>query len=394
MKIIQVIARFYLGGSEQVAVNLAQGLARRGHECWVVAITKPTESDAVGEELKRRLASAGVRMVEFDGTSFRVAGFSGAVKLARLCRSIRPDIVHSHTDRPDFAVSLAGRLTRMNLARTIHNTVLWETHWLPGRISEGGFRDDLVVSISEGSRKAYGDLRRRYELPEARCQTLIPNGIRFDDAESFVRADLVRHFGADPSRMQLCFAGRFTYQKGFDVLLEAVEHLSPTIRSRIEIHAFGQGEESDNYRDRARQHDLPIRFHQPVAGFNRLLPAFDAVVMPSRYEGLPLVALESLVAGVPLIATTAPGLDEALPADWPLAVPPEDPAALAGMLAGFAGGAFDKSNLVAGASAWARRKYALEPMVEAYETAYRDYLQQRAAPAAGRNEPVATNPPA
>jgi glycosyltransferase involved in cell wall biosynthesis len=394
MKIIQVIARFHLGGSEQVAVNLAHGLARRGHECWVVAITKAKEEDAVGDGLKRRLASADVRVVEFAGTNFRVAGFSGAVKLASLCRSIRPDIVHSHTDRPDFAVSLAGRLTRMNLARTIHNTVLWETHWLPGRIAETGFRDDLVVSISEGSRKAYGDLRRRYRLPESRSQTLIPNGILFDDGKRLDRVDIVRDFGANPSRILFCFAGRFTYQKGFDVLLDAVERLSPTVRNRIEIHAFGKGEESDNHMNRAHHHDLPIRFHQPVSGFARLLPTFDAVIMPSRYEGLPLVALESLVAGVPVIATTAPGLNEALPADWPLTVPPENAAALAERLAGFVGGEFNMSDLTSRASLWARQKFALEPMIEAYETAYREYLQQEPAPAVGKNELLTTNPPA
>jgi glycosyltransferase involved in cell wall biosynthesis len=394
MKIIQVIARFHLGGSEQVAVNLAHGLARRGHECWVVAITKAKEEDAVGEGLKRRLASADVRVVEFAGTNYRLAGFSGAVRLTGLCCSIRPDIVHSHTDRPDFAVSLAGRLTRMNLARTIHNTVLWESHWLPGRIAEAGFRDDLVVLISEGSRRAYGDLRQRYGLPESRNQTLIPNGILFDDADRLDRTDLVRDFGADPSRMQLCFAGRFTHQKGFDVLLDAVERLSPTVRNRIEIHAFGKGEEGDNYMNRARHHDLPIRFHQPIFGISRLLPAFDAVIMPSRYEGLPLVALESLVAGVPVIATAAPGLNEVLPVDWPLTVPSENPAALAGRLAESAREEFDMSDLGSRASLWARQKYALEPMVDAYETAYRKFLEREPAPAVRKNELLATNPPA
>jgi glycosyltransferase involved in cell wall biosynthesis len=65
------------------------------------------------------------------------------------------------------------------------------------------------------------------------------------------------------------------------------------------------------------------------------LRSFDAIVMPSRFEGLGLVAIEALCAGVPVLATNAPGLNEALPDWYPGRCAVDDPAALAAMISGF-----------------------------------------------------------
>jgi len=112
---------------------------------------------------------------------------------------------------------------------------------------------------------------------------------------------------------------------------------------------------------------------------SQMFSGFDAVVMPSRYEGLPLVAIESLAAGVPLIATTAPGLDEVLPSQWPLAVPPDDPKALVDVLIRLVDNRVDTEELTRRGAAQARDRYGLERMVCAYEEAYCTYLERRDA---------------
>ena len=111
-------------------------------------------------------------------------------------------------------VSLAGRMIGMRKARTIRNSVLWPVHRFMGRVCESGFRDDLVVHLSGGTRKAYASLRRGYGLSESPIQVRIPNGIRRVATKAcFDRAALVREFGAEAEKVQLCFGGRFTRQK-------------------------------------------------------------------------------------------------------------------------------------------------------------------------------------
>jgi glycosyltransferase involved in cell wall biosynthesis len=374
LKVVHVVARFHLGGSEQLAAQLCKGLVRRGHSCTMVALTTPPMFDPVGEALKADLVHSGVELHEFAGSNFRAAVSIGAVNLARLIAKQRPDIVHSHTDRPDFAVSLASRMVRLNVARTIHNSVLWRSHPVGGYVAESGFKNDLVVSISRASHAAYRALRRRYSLPESTYQCFIMNGVELPVEENRPdRSDLLK-FGADIGRVQLCFAGRLTDQKGFDVLVAATELLEPSVRDQIEVHAFGFGEDKDMLVARVRRGQLPIHFHDPVPRINRLFPAFDAVVMPSRFEGLPLVALESLAAGVPVIGTSAPGLDEVLPRDWPFIAAPGDPSGFAAQILAFLRTRHSCGPLVREASQRVSARHDPEQMVEAYLAAYIEFL--------------------
>jgi len=160
-----------------------------------------------------------------------------------------------------------------------------------------------------------------------------------------------------------------------------MERLPTSLLERVELHAFGQGEKLDEYVARVRKGRLPIYFHPVQYRISRMFSGFDAVVMPSRYEGLPLIALEALAAGVPLIATRAPGLDEILPPDWPLAVPPEDPDALAAVLTEFLSERFDMAGASLRAAAWVQSRFDLATMVEAYEAAYRSFLACRVSTA-------------
>jgi len=235
-----------------------------------------------------------------------------------------------------------------------------------------------VVCISKASQRAYAEVRRRYGLHQSEHEVLITNGIPIDEtADRLDRAAVVRMVGADPGRLLLCFAGRFVHEKGFDVLISAMEQLSASSLSRLEVHAFGQGGELNKYIARVQERDLPIYFHPPAHRISRIFSGFDAVVVPSRCEGLGLVAIESLAAGVPLIATMAPGLDEVLPPGWPLSVPPDDPDALSATLTEFATERYDTHDLGRRAVAWINHRFDLEPMVAAYEAAYRSFLECR-----------------
>lgn len=377
MQIVQVITRFGIGGAEEVAVNLAVGLARRGHAAGVATVFTPPRPDPVALDQRRRLGEAGVAIIELGGADRRRSALTAPLRLAARLRSQPPDLLHAHTDIPDFVVSLAGRAIPCRLARTIHNTVLWPTHRLLGSVAESGFHDDLVIPVSRGAADAYRALRRRCGLPESTRLAAIPVGIpELPVAARLDRAGLIAEYGADPTRVQFGFAGRFTEQKGFDTLLAALARLPAAVRACCEVHAFGAGPLRDACRQQARAQGLPVRFHPPVAGIARVLAAFDAVVMPSRFEGFGLVAIESLAVGVPVLATRAPGLIEALPPDWPLAVPVGDVEALAGLIARLVEGDLDRERLSADAVRWCRGRFSLEAMVEAHEAAYAAFLDR------------------
>jgi GalNAc-alpha-(1->4)-GalNAc-alpha-(1->3)-diNAcBac-PP-undecaprenol alpha-1,4-N-acetyl-D-galactosaminyltransferase len=106
--------------------------------------------------------------------------------------------------------------------------------------------------------------------------------------------------------MRLLFLGRHEYQKGVDLLLEAVSILSKTNSDiKLDVKIIGSGSLTKSYLDFIAQRDL--------AGIIQLLPAMQEVdeailashyvIIPSRWEGLSNVLVESLANGIPVIAS-------------------------------------------------------------------------------------------
>jgi glycogen(starch) synthase len=131
----------------------------------------------------------------------------------------------------------------------------------------------------------------------------------------------------------LLAVGRLAPQKGFDVLLDALGLAS----GRTRLVVAGDGPDRQALAARATRLGLgaSVEFlgDQPRERVKRLLRGATAVVMPSRFEGNPLIALEAMQAGAPLVASDIPGLPEELrDGVTGVLVPPEDPRALADAL--------------------------------------------------------------
>jgi glycosyltransferase involved in cell wall biosynthesis len=148
---------------------------------------------------------------------------------------------------------------------------------------------------------------------------VIPNGLSPRDFE-------IAEAGSDAS--EVLFVGELRHLKGVDVLLEALARV-PGARAMI----VGAGP------DRARFEAVAVRLSlTDRVTFAGAMPARDAfklgriVVMPSRLESFPYIALEAAAAGIPLIATSVGGVPEIVAGtDTPL-VPPGEPADLAGAI--------------------------------------------------------------
>lgn len=377
MRILHVIDRFHLGGSEEHATNLAVGLTRRSHTCRVVAVQRSAVADRVGENQKRRLAEGGVPYAEIGGSNVRVNALVTPFRLLSHIREFKPELVHSNTDIPDLVVSLASRMGRFRVVRTIHNTSLWETRPRMGRVAESGFDDDLVIAVSQDALSAYRELRGRHALPVSSYQRLIAGSVVSVPPGSYQdKSHLVENYSADADKILLCFAGRLVEQKGFDILVDAVSGMEPGQLEKFELHAFTAGEGLSEYKARTLELGLPFVFHEPVADISHMFSAFDAILMPSRWEGYGRVSAEGFLAGTPVLACEAPGLRETFPPDWPLKVPVEDTGAFRDTLNDLLNGRYDLTALGASAQAWARFTFDLDREVEQYEAACREYLEQ------------------
>jgi glycosyltransferase involved in cell wall biosynthesis len=140
--------------------------------------------------------------------------------------------------------------------------------------------------------------------------TVVANGID-DPVTGRPSAGIRAAFGIDPAAPFLVSVGRLTAQKGYDVLLAAVAEI---VRARPDARFLivGSGPLADVIDTSIETAGLRphVRRIEEWDDVPALLAAADAVVLPSRFEGLPLVALEAMAVGRPVVASAVSGLEE------------------------------------------------------------------------------------
>jgi glycosyltransferase involved in cell wall biosynthesis len=112
-------------------------------------------------------------------------------------------------------------------------------------------------------------------------------------------------------RINLLFIGRLSPQKGIDILIEALKKL---MNNQICVYVVGYGEMEDYLAQQLRLNELngKVVFLGKINEAFRLMPNFDALLLPSRFEGLPFTILEAMWYKLPLIVTPANGIVDVL----------------------------------------------------------------------------------
>ncbi len=296
-----------LGGGEAQVLGLMRHLAGAGDRQVVAA-----DPDGM---LAGAAAALGIRV-----TPLRIRNHvdvPAGRRLARLLASERYDIVHFHTAR---AHAMSAFLGRPNTRRVVTRRMDYRPRggWYARWLYEQGA--DAVVAISDGVRAALVASGVRPERI-----TVVPSGV---DVERFVVADARRtveraHLGLGDGEFVLAIVGALEGRKGHATLFEALARVR---EPRVRLLCAGTGSLADALAARRDATGLAerVRFLGHVADVPGLLAAVDAVVMPSRYEGLGVAALEAMAAARPVIATRAGGLPEVVGDDAGLLVDVDD----------------------------------------------------------------------
>lgn len=176
-------------------------------------------------------------------------------------------------------------------------------------------------------------------LPELSQKVqVIPNTVN-GDMFGFAPGEidtLRKELGIVAEEWVVLFAGRLVPEKGADILVEAAARLAHHFLIPVRVIIAGEGPLRVELEGRSRSLPLPVRvtFLGNREDLPQLLGLADLVVLPSRWEGLPMVLLEAMAAGKAILATPVGGIPEAIQhkvSGW--LVPAEDPTALADGLA-------------------------------------------------------------
>ncbi|QWC19579.1 glycosyltransferase family 4 protein [Halorubrum sp. 2020YC2] len=190
-----------------------------------------------------------------------------------------------------------------------------------------------------------------------------PAGDRFDPAidDAAIGARAASLAGPDPGPLRVAFVGNVAPRKGLDTLVEGVARAEAAVELTVVGRAVDEGHVAD-VRRLVRERGLGerVRFAGRLsdADLADALRASHVLAVPSRYEGFGIVYLEGMSFGLPAVASRAGGADETVAdGETGVLVDPDDPAAVARALDGFAA---DPERLAEMGRA-ARRRYERHP---------------------------------
>ena len=253
----------------------------------------------------------------------------------------RYDLIHSHGLISGLCASVGALMTRTPHILTLHDLFLRKQfEGTSGRLKKLGIslallQPDILHTVSNDARDNllnFSSLKK----PLKKKVVVIPHGIealRFLKAES---RDLRTELNLPKNLFLIGFFGRFMSPKGFKYLVDAIEvlHKRNDLPSKPIVIAVGEGgfqsrEKRDIVRRGLEEHFIFMPFMPDISS---VLKGLDVVAMPSIWEACGLLAMEALVAGVPLVSTSCMGLREVVNETPSRIVPPANSEALAGAL--------------------------------------------------------------
>jgi len=296
------------GGAEESLANLLECLGQR-YRVTVVGISE----DIVQRIAARRPRAATVVLPQVGRKSDIGAGLAHVLALRRL----RSDICHVNLRTPyscQFGL-LASLLARDTRVVAVEHLPMHSESALRRRLRRWlVLRLDAHISVGVRAARA---IEAELGLATGSVET-IHNGVRQHPASSPRERGVGHVVGS---------IGRLSWQKGYDVLVDALARVP-----EAEAIIVGEGPQRENIERCAR--DAGVDGRLTLIGWSddarSYLRGLDAFVLPSRFEGFPLVILEAMLAGVPVIATDVGSVSESVTdGDTGILVAPENPGALA-----------------------------------------------------------------
>ncbi len=312
-KVFHIITKLELGGAQKVTLMTLERLPRDRYELGL--ITGP-EGILVGwanqiPDLTRFWIPNFVREVRPIQDSITL------LKLWRLFRRERPDIVHTHSSKAGILGRLAARLAGVPVIfhtyhgfgfndfqpRLIKTLYIWLER-ITGRVTN----QTVIVSYANAKRAEDSGIVRNNDW--ILCRDAI-------SLEQFMqpgpRRTKLREWNVPEDRVVAGMVACFKPQKS---PLDFVEVAARVLKETDRVHFIMAGDGELRPAIEARIRDLGISSHITLLGWQKDMPEvyrnLDVVVLTSLWEGLPCVFSEAMAAGLPIVATQVDGAREAI----------------------------------------------------------------------------------
>jgi len=377
LKILHVITRLDMGGSSEAVLQIATAQKLYGHD---VGVAYGMTTDHQDPTFFDRTGIPGYYVPELVRELSPYSDTVAFLRLLALTRSLKPDVLHTHSLKAGFLGRIAGRIAGAKaIVHSPHGHVFYgffsperTDHFVKLERFAARFCD-RIIPLTETEASDYVRLK---VAPKEKMLTA-PMGIyleRFKNP-SKTRAEMRESLGVPVDAPVVGWIGRLDPIKDcrtFIASYELVRKEIPDVRYLI----VGNGEERTALLEMTEKMGMDkVIMTGRRTDISELLNAMDMLALTPINEGIGRVIIEAMAAGVPVAASAVGGVPELI-GNAGILIPPREPEALASAVENILKHKNFRKQLIERGKLRAER-YSIEATVKTFEELYREILRTR-----------------
>ncbi len=325
MKIVIIINNLGFGGAERLVVYDINEMIKRGIDVYLITL-KNKEKNLINQcNLSKE------KHIKNDfGSLLNIFSW---IKIIKQIKNIKPDIVFTHLWYSNVIGVISSKFANVKKIITfehnVYDNLKTQKMFMVDRFLQYFVNNIVAVSY------AVKESLIKHKILSSKIK-VIQNCIDLDKYKKDERTDIEiynmkKEFKIEKT-FNFIFIGRLIKQKGLDILIKSLKKLSFT---DYKLLIVGEGDELQNLMSLVEELNLydKVLFLGVRSNINTLLHLSDCFILPSRYEGLPMVLLEAMATNKPSIVSDFDSAKELIvDMSTGLIVPKEDIDALAGSL--------------------------------------------------------------
>lgn len=325
-RVLRIIARLNVGGPARHVTWVCSGLSDYGWENTLVHGKVEDDEDDLSPNLTN-IGYSTILLESMKRTISPLADIKALFEILVLIRSLRPEILHTHTSKAGFLGRFAALLYRLlfpwqapiKIIHTFHGHTFhgyfgtWKG-WLFLKIEQflAKFGSDVIITISPAQQN---EILNSYHVGGREQHRLIPLGIGTSFLEKLDPNNIRDEFEIPSDVNVVGIVGRIAPIKDHELFLQAVEQFNHSSSSKTVFLVIGGGNETilERVEKIAEDMQLPnVYFAGNRECLGQVYGALDYLVLTSKNEGTPVSILEAFAARIPVCSTAVGGVVDLL----------------------------------------------------------------------------------
>jgi len=370
IKVVHIVTRMNTGGVAVLIGNLMKGLDPNKFDLTLIT----GSCDSTEEDYLEKIATS-IPFLKVESLQRAISprqDFATFIKLWKILRTIKPDIVHTHTSK----AGLIGRTVSRFAAPSAKRVHTFHGHLLDGYFSPA--KTKLITNLESSlSKKTHAliamgnqvknDLLKVGVGSESKFRVFFP-GLKPAVINS--KDDSKKNLEINPSLATCLFVGRLTQIKRPDRLLDAIAILKSK-GVQFEFLIAGDGELSEYVSTRISKEELPVKTLGWVKDTSLAFSASDIMVLCSDNEAVSLVLIEGSQFGLPLVSTNVGSVSDVVIDHSTGYLTESTPEALADAIEKLVRDPQLRQMMGAAGKAHAERYFSLDRMIKDHSDLYR-----------------------